>query len=80
MAKKFKITSPIDNYCGVGAGGVQFAYGTAEINKGWVCDWYKDKGYKVEEIIEAEVDKKEEKKEDVKEDKKAEEKEKKKGK
>ena len=49
--KKFKITSPIKNYVGVGAGGVQFAYGFAEVNEGWVCDWYKDKGYKVEEIV-----------------------------
>lgn len=52
MAKKFKITSPIPGYCGVGAGGVQFAYGVAEVNEGWVCDWYKNKGYDIEEVIE----------------------------
>jgi len=50
--KKYKIKSPIKNYCGIGAGGVQFAYGEAEVNEGWVCDWYKEKGYKVEEIKE----------------------------
>lgn len=50
--KKYKIKSPIEGYCGVGAGGVQFAYGTAEVNEGWVCDWYKEKGYEVEEIVE----------------------------
>lgn len=35
-------------YCGVGAGGVQFAYGRAEINDGWVLDWYRERGYKME--------------------------------
>lgn len=50
--KKYKITSPIKGYVGVGAGGVQFSYGFAEVNEGWICDWYKEKGYKVEEITE----------------------------
>lgn len=59
MAKTFKVTSPIKNYSGVGAGGVHFAYGKAEIQEGWVLDWYKNKGYEVEEIKE---EKKEEKK------------------
>ena len=54
--KKFKITSPIKGYVGIGAGGVQFAYGQAEVNEGWVCDWYKEKGYKVEEITEKAAD------------------------
>lgn len=48
--KKFRITSPIEGYVGIGAGGVQFAYGRAEVNEGWVCDWYREKGYEVEEI------------------------------
>ena len=54
--KKFKITSPIKGYVGIGASGVQFAYGQAEVNEGWVCDWYKEKGYTVEEIIEKATD------------------------
>ena len=54
--KKFKITSPIKGYVGIGAGGVQFAYGQAEVNEGWVCDWYKEKGYTVEEIVEKAAD------------------------
>ena len=54
--KKFKITSPIKGYVGIGAGGVQFAYGQAEVNEGWVCDWYREKGYKVEEITEKAAD------------------------
>lgn len=54
--KKYKITSPIKGYVGIGAGGVQFAYGQAEVNEGWVCDWYKEKGYTVEEIVEKAAD------------------------
>ena len=54
--KKFRITSPVEGYVGIGAGGVQFAYGRAEVNEGWVCDWYREKGYKVEEITEKAAD------------------------
>ena len=54
--KKFRITSPVERYVGIGAGGVQFAYGRAEVNEGWVCDWYKEKGYTVEEIVEKAAD------------------------
>ena len=55
--KKFRITSPIGGYVGIGAGGVQFAYGRAEVNEGWVCDWYREKGYEVEEITDKTTDK-----------------------
>ena len=54
--KKFRITSPVEGYVGIGAGGVQFAYGRAEVNEGWVCDWYREKGYKVEVITEKAAD------------------------
>lgn len=54
--KKFRITSPVEGYVGIGAGGVQFAYGRAEVNEGWVCDWYREKGYTVEEITEKAAD------------------------
>ena len=41
-------------YVGHGAGGVQFAYGKAEIPEGRMVDWYKEHaGYKVTEITEA---------------------------
>ena len=43
------VETPVKNFCGVGAGGVQFAYGKAEVNAGWVLDWYKEHGYKVTE-------------------------------
>lgn len=53
MAKKaekiYIVTSPIPNYNGIGAGGVQFAYGKAEVREGWVLEWYKERGYKVAE-------------------------------
>lgn len=53
--KKYLVKTPNPNYCGVGAGGVQFAYGQAEVNEGWVLNWYKEHGYEVTEIKEAEA-------------------------
>lgn len=50
MADKIYIVeTPVKNFCGVGAGGVHFAYGKAEVREGWVLDWYKEHGYKVTE-------------------------------
>lgn len=48
--KKYIIKTNDPTYCGIGAGGIQFAYGQAEVNEGWVCDWYKEHGYKVEPV------------------------------
>lgn len=48
--KKVEITSPIKNYCGVGAGGVQFAYGKAIIENGWIANWYREHGYEVNDV------------------------------
>ena len=48
--KQYKVIAPKKNFCGIGAAGVQFAYGEAIINEGWVLNWYREKGYKVEEI------------------------------
>lgn len=40
------------NYNGIGAGGVQFAYGEATIAGGTIVNWYKEHaGYEVQEII-----------------------------
>lgn len=54
MAKKnatkeqvYIVETPVKNFCGIGAGGVQFAYGKAEVNEGWVLNWYREHGYKV---------------------------------
>ena len=41
-------------YNGEAAGGVQFAYGKAEIMEGRMVEWYREhEGYKVTEITEA---------------------------
>lgn len=47
--KVFIVETPVKNFCGVGAGGVQFAYGKAEVCSGWVLDWYREHGYMVTE-------------------------------
>lgn len=47
--KVYIVETPIKNYCGVGAAGIQFAYGKAEVCEGWVLDWFKEHGYKVTE-------------------------------
>ena len=43
------------NFCGVGAGGVQFANGTARTTRARLAAWFKERGeevYKVEEVTE----------------------------
>ena len=45
--KVYIVETPVKDYCGIGAGGVHFAYGKAEVHEGWVLDWYKEHGYKV---------------------------------
>lgn len=40
------------NYCGIGAGGLQFANGLAVVKEGTLCNWYKEHdGYTVSEAI-----------------------------
>ena len=51
--KTYIVETPVPNFCGVGAGGVQFAYGKAEVKGGWVLEWYRKHGYKVTEKPEA---------------------------
>ena len=48
--KKYIVTTPVKNYCGIGAGGIQFAYGKAEVREGTVLEWYREHGYGIEEI------------------------------
>lgn len=52
---RYIVESPVKNFVGVGAGGVQFAYGRAEVNEGWVLDWYREKGFKVIKIEDNQV-------------------------
>lgn len=47
--KVYIVEAPVKNFCGVGAAGVQFAYGKAEVREGWVLSWFKEHGYKVTE-------------------------------
>lgn len=46
--KIYTVYTPVKNYVGEIAG-VQFAYGKAEVKEGWILNWFKEKGYKVEE-------------------------------
>lgn len=40
-------------FCGIGAGGVQFAYGKAQITGGRMADWFREHdGYDVAELVE----------------------------
>lgn len=45
--KVYIVETPVKNFVGVGAAGVQFAYGKAEVKEGWVLEWFKKHGYKV---------------------------------
>lgn len=47
---QYIVKSPVQNFVGIGAGGVQFAYGKAVINEGWVLEWYREHGYEISEI------------------------------
>ena len=62
--KVYIVETPVKNFVGVGAAGVQFAYGKAEVKEGWVLEWFKKKGYKVTEKPEAEKPEAEDKKEE----------------
>ena len=46
---KYIVHTPVKNFNGEVAG-VQFAYGKAEVRPGWVLEWFKEKGYKVEKV------------------------------
>lgn len=52
QATKWKVevvTNP--NFCGIDAGGVQFAHGKAEITDPWLAEWFgTHEGYKVTAI------------------------------
>lgn len=50
--KHYEVKTPIEDYCGIGAAGIQFAYGKAEVYDEWVAQWFKEHGYTVEEVKE----------------------------
>ena len=45
----FIVKSPVKNFNGEVAG-VQFAYGQAVVQPGWVLEWLKEKGFEAEEV------------------------------
>lgn len=48
---EIKITTNPD-FCGIDAGGVQFAYGKAQISGGRMVEWFREHdGYEVTEIV-----------------------------
>lgn len=47
--KVYMVYTPVKNYNGEVAG-IQFAYGKAEVREGWILNWFKEHGYKVEEV------------------------------
>lgn len=52
--KKYEITVKGNaNFCGIGAGGTQFAYGKAIIPEGTLVNWFREhQGYEVKEVTE----------------------------
>ena len=50
--KHYEVKTPIEDYCGIGAAGVQFAYGEAHVYDEWVAQWFEEHGYTVEEVKE----------------------------
>ena len=61
MAKIKTYIVSVDNnteYCGIGAGGAQFAHGEAKITNERLVNWFKEhKGYTVKEVKESEGEK-----------------------
>lgn len=53
-AEKWVISIPSNpNYCGESIGGIQFAYGKAEVTDPWLAEWFKThEGYEVEAVVE----------------------------
>ena len=51
-AKQYTVTVENNpNFCGIGAGGVQFANGQATVDSERMANWFrKHNGYKVEEV------------------------------
>lgn len=49
--KKYIVHTPVKNFNDEVAG-VQFAYGKAEVKPGWILQWFKEHGYKIEEVSE----------------------------
>lgn len=60
MAKEYIVkVKNNEAFCGVGAGGVQFANGEAKVTSERMADWFKEHaGYEVKEVTEKKASKK----------------------
>ncbi len=47
--KTYMVYTPVPNWCGIIAK-VHFAYGKAKVKEGWILNWFKEHGYRVEEV------------------------------
>ncbi|MBU8773190.1 hypothetical protein [Cytobacillus oceanisediminis] len=57
MANKVKIKSPNPTYNGVSAS-LQFVKGEAETDDKWLVEWFKNKGYEIDDSAEREAEQK----------------------
>lgn len=51
--KVYIVEAPVKDYVGVGAAGIHFANGKAEVKEGWVLEWFRKHGYTVTEKADA---------------------------
>lgn len=47
--KEYIVKTKVANFNGIVAG-IQFAYGEAKVQEGWILNWFKENGYVVEEV------------------------------
>lgn len=53
-AKNYIVSVEDKKYCGIGAGGAQFAYGEARITSERLANWFREhEGYTVKEVKDA---------------------------
>ena len=43
----YTVKTPVEGFTGVGAGGVVFTNGVAQVPEGFILDWFRDHGYTV---------------------------------
>ena len=43
----YTVKTPVEGFTGIGAGGVIFTNGVAEVPEGFILDWFRDHGYTV---------------------------------
>lgn len=43
----YTVKTPVEGFTGIGAGGVVFTNGVAQVPEGFILDWFRDHGYTV---------------------------------